>query len=357
MPALPESLPAAQQIRAFITQTAQSLGFTDIRIGNVHIGAKAQTKLQEWLAAGMHGSMDYMTRHADLRQKPDQLVPGALTVISVRLPYWPETAQDAQAQLNDPHAAYISRYALGRDYHKVIRSRLQKLADAITTQYGHFEYRAFTDSAPVMEVALADQAGLGWEGKHTLSLSRNGSWYFLGELFTNLPLDIDPPIEGHCGECRRCLDACPTNAITQPYQVDARRCISYLTIEHDGEIPLEFRKAMGNRIYGCDDCQMVCPWNRFATPGDPIFAPRNDLDQSKLLTLFAWTEEEFLSRLEGSPIRRIGYERWQRNISIALGNAPHSAEIISALTDKKTHASALVKTHIEWALAQQTAPV
>lgn len=344
-------------LRAAIEKAAHALGFVEIRVGKPVISDAAKKRLQEWLQQGMHGTMDYMPRHATLRQQPNELHPGTITVISVRLPYWPADAKDAEEQLANPEAAYVSRYALGRDYHKVIRSRLQKLADTITDQYGPFEYRAFTDSAPVMEVALADQAGLGWEGKHTLSLSRTGSWYFLGELFTNLPLPIDPPIESHCGDCQRCLDACPTQAITQPYQVDARRCISYLTIEHDGEIPLEFRKALGNRIYGCDDCQIVCPWNRFASPGDPVFAPRNDLDQAKLLTLFAWTEEEFLNRFEGSPIRRIGYERWQRNLSVALGNAPRHPEIISALTHKKTHASALVKTHIEWALAQQNAPV
>ena len=357
VPVLPNRLPEAQTIRAYITQTAERLGFTDVRIGKAAISAKSQRDLQAWLAAGRHGSMDYMARHANLRQQPTQLVPGTLTIISVRLPYWPESAQPAEQQLHDPQAAYISRYALGRDYHKVIRGRLQKLADAITSEFGNFEYRAFTDSAPVMEVALASQAGLGWKGKHTLSLNRQGSWYFLGELFTNLPLDIDPPIESHCGDCERCLNVCPTAAITAPYQVDARRCISYLTIEHEGEIPLEFRKAIGNRIYGCDDCQLVCPWNRFAVSGDTAFSPRHQLDQATLLSLFAWTETEFLSRLEGSPIRRIGYERWLRNISVALGNAPRSQDIAASLTQKKAHTTALVRTHIEWALAQQTAPV
>ena len=343
-----------QQIRAFIEDTAATLGFCELRVGAPVIGITAQARLDRWLNQGMHGTMAYMARHAELRKSPDALFPGTCSIISVRLPYWPEDTQTPQAcaQLADSQAAYISRYALGRDYHKVIRQRLQKLADAISNRYGAFDYRAFTDSAPVMEVALAQQAGLGWEGKHTLSLTRSGSWYFLGELFTNLPLEPDAPIDAHCGDCQRCLDACPTGAITQPYQVDARRCISYLTIEHDGEIPVELRQAMGNRIYGCDDCQLICPWNRFAVSGDPAFAPRHELDQATLLALYAWTEAEFLNRLEGSPIRRIGYERWLRNITVALGNTRPTPAIIDALTHKKTHASALVKTHIEWALAQ-----
>jgi len=348
---------APQQLRAFIEETAAALGFSEVRVGVPAIDSAAQARFDHWLNQGMHGTMSYMTRHAALRKAPEQLQPGTISIISVRLPYWPEDSQatKAQQQLNHPEAAYISRYALGRDYHKVIRARLQKLADAIRAGYGPFEYRAFSDSAPVMEVALARQAGLGWEGKHTLSLTRGGSWYFLGELFTNLPLEPDAPIDAHCGDCQRCLDACPTGAITAPYEVDARRCISYLTIEHAGEIPVEFRQAMGNRIYGCDDCQLVCPWNRFAVSGDAAFAPRHGLDQASLLALYAWTETEFLTRLEGSPIRRIGYERWLRNITVALGNARPTPAIIEALTHKKTHASALVKTHIEWALAQLAA--
>jgi epoxyqueuosine reductase len=345
-----------QQIRSFIEDTAATLGFCEVRVGAPVIGITAQARLDHWLNDGMHGTMAYMARHAELRKSPGALLPGTCSIISVRLPYWPEDPQTPQAyaQLANPQAAYISRYALGRDYHKVIRQRLQKLADAISNRYGAFDYRVFTDSAPVMEVALAQQAGLGWEGKHTLSLTRSGSWYFLGELFTNLPLQPDAPIDAHCGDCQRCLDACPTGAITEPYQVDARRCISYLTIEHDGEIPVELRQAMGNRIYGCDDCQLVCPWNRFAVSGDPAFAPRHGLDQASLLALYEWTEAEFLIRLEGSPIRRIGYERWLRNITVALGNARPTPAIIEALTHKKTHASALVKTHIEWALTQLT---
>lgn len=345
-----------KEIRAFIDATAQSLGFTEVRVGKPMISEATKQQFNQWLQQDLQGTMDYMQRHADLRVDPSKLHPGTLNVISVRLPYWPEDARDAQAQLSNPKGAYISRYALGRDYHKVIRTRLQKMAEAITAHYGSFEYRAFSDSAPIMEVALAKQAGLGWQGKHTLSLSRNGSWYFLGELFTNLPLEIDAPISGHCGTCKSCIDACPTQAITQPYQVDARRCISYLTIEHEGEIPVEFRKAMGNRIYGCDDCQLVCPWNQFTQYGDPEFLPRHALDKADLISLFKWCESEFLSRFEGSPIRRIGYERWQRNIAVALGNAPTDELVITTLQQKITHASALIKSHIEWALAQHAVP-
>jgi epoxyqueuosine reductase len=350
------ALPDSQQRRTLIGQIATDLGFTGIRVGPATVPEKDREALKDWLAQGCHGTMDYMVRHADLRQNPGELVPGALSIISVRLPYWPGTAKDALDQLADANSAYISRYALGRDYHKVIRNRLQTLANRLTEHWGPFNYRAFTDSAPVMEVALASQAGLGWKGKHSLSLDRTGSWYFLGELICDLSLSADPPVEPHCGDCTRCMDSCPTGAITEAYKVDARRCISYLTIEHQGEIPEEFRKAMGNRIYGCDDCQLVCPWNRFTTSGDSEFTPRHKLDSATLLELYNWTEDEFLTRMAGSAIRRIGYEQWQRNISIALGNAPPCQDIISALSHKKTHSSALLATHIEWALAQQTAP-
>ena len=350
------ALPNHAERRQLIEQLATELGFSDVRISPATIPEKDQTQFDAWLARNAHGSMDYMARHADLRKDPDKLFPGAASIITVRLPYWPGNAVDAQTQLNNTDAAYISRYALGRDYHKVIRNRLQTLADRLIDQIGPFNYRAFTDSAPVMEVAVAAQAGLGWKGKHTLSLDRTGSWYFLGELICDLPLPATAPIEAHCGDCTRCIDSCPTGAITEAFQVDARRCISYLTIEHKGEIPIEFRKAMGNRIYGCDDCQLVCPWNRFTTAGDTEFAPRHDLDCASLLELFAWTEQEFLDRMAGSAIRRIGFEQWQRNLSVALGNAQPSAAIIEALEQKKTHSSALLATHIEWALAQQTAP-
>lgn len=350
------ALPDSMDLRQRISDEAKILGFSDVRISAACIAESACAELDQWLSHGYHGTMDYMARHADLRQDPAKLFPGALSVISVRLPYWPAGATDANAQLANSDCAYISRYALGRDYHKVIRNRLQKLAEALTTHVGPFNYRAFTDSAPVMEVSLASQSGLGWKGKHTLSLDRTGSWYFLGELICDLQIEPDAPIDTHCGDCTRCIDACPTGAITEAYTVDARRCISYLTIEHKGEIPETYRKAIGNRIYGCDDCQLVCPWNRFTTAGDSEFAPRHDLDSATLLELFHWDENEFLTKMAGSAIRRIGYEQWQRNISVALGNATPSESVINTLIHKKTHASALVKTHIEWALAQLTAP-
>lgn len=349
-------MPDLQHCRKQIEKIAADLGFSGVRVGPATVAEKDRSAFQAWLASGNHGTMDYMARHADLRQDPGKLFPGALSVISVRLPYWPANAADAQTQLANSDAAYVSRYALGRDYHKVIRNRLQTLADSLTAQFGHFNYRAFTDSAPVMEVALASQAGLGWKGKHTLSLDRTGSWYFLGELICDLPLEADTPIEPHCGDCTRCMDACPTGAITEAFSVDARRCISYLTIEHKGEIPEEFRKAIGNRIYGCDDCQLVCPWNRFTSAGDKEFAPRHALDCATLLELFDWDEDTFLVNMAGSAIRRIGYEQWQRNICVALGNATPSAALTNALEHKKTHSSALIKTHIEWALAQLTTP-
>ena len=351
------ALPNHADPRQLIEQLATELGFSGVRISPATIPEKDRTQFDAWLARNHHGSMDYMARHADLRKDPGKLFPGAVSIITVRLPYWPASAADAQTQLNNTDAAYISRYALGRDYHKVIRNRLQTLADRLIDQIGPFNYRAFTDSAPVMEVAVAAQAGLGWKGKHTLSLDRTGSWYFLGELICDLPLPATAPIEAHCGDCMRCIDSCPTGAITEAFEVDARRCISYLTIEHKGEIPTEFRRAMGNRIYGCDDCQLVCPWNRFTTAGDTEFEPRHRLDRASLLELFAWTEQKFLDRMAGSAIRRIGYEQWQRNLSVALGNAEPNAAIIEALEQKKAHSSALVKTHIEWALAQMTAPL
>lgn len=341
-------------LKAQIIREAERLGFADVRIGPARVSQAMQQRLDDWLRDGCHGTMDYMARHAELRKHPEQLVAGALSVISVRLPYWPAEASPAQAQLANRDAAYVSRYALGRDYHKVIRNRLQSLADHLTASTGPFTYRAFTDSAPVKEVALATQSGLGWEGKHTLLLNREGSWFFLGEILCDLPLPPDDPIEPHCGDCTRCIDLCPTGAITGPYQVDARRCISYLTIEHSGVIPEAFRKAMGNRIYGCDDCQLVCPWNRFTPNGDAEFAPRHQLDAATLLELFAWDEDQFLKRFEGSPIRRIGYERWQRNIAVALGNATPSATHIEALKNKKAQSSPLVQAHIDWALAQLT---
>ena len=303
--------------------------------------------------------MDYMARHGLLRARPTELVPGTQSIISVRLDYLPEdmNAAEAKALRADPERAYVSRYALGRDYHKLLRNRLQKLADRIEAEIGPFAYRAFTDSAPLLEVELAAGAGNGWRGKHSLLLTRTGSWFFLGELLTDLPLAPDSPEEpAHCGTCTACLTACPTNAIIAPYQVDARRCISYLTIEHAGAIPIELRPLLGNRIYGCDDCQIACPWNHFATPAQEAdFQPRHHLDRAHLIELFAWTEAEFDTRLAGSAIRRIGWERWLRNIAVALGNQRDAGPAtLSALRARRDHPSALVRDHVEWALQRLT---
>jgi len=298
-----------------------------------------------------------MARHGATRARPAELVPGTASVISVRLDYLPEAANSWE-NLENPERAYVSRYALGRDYHKLMRSRLQKLAERIADEIGPFQSRPFSDSAPVLEVALASRASLGWRGKHTLLLTRQGSWFFLGELFTDLPFLPDEPDEGHCGTCQACLDLCPTRAIVAPYQVDARRCISYLTIEHGGAIPLELRPLLGNRIYGCDDCQLACPWNRFAELATHLgevsdFQPRHGLDTAGLIELFAWSEAEFLTRMEGSAIRRIGHERWLRNIAVALGNAPPSPAAVAALETRRDHPSALLREHLQWALSRQ----
>ena len=331
----------------------QEFGFTGIGIAGTDVSAASQ-KLQQWLAQGHHGKMDYMTKHADLRSTPALLQPGTVSVISVRLPYW--QGLECEQVLASPKRAYISRYALGRDYHKTVRSRLQKLAERIEREIAMthpdlpFSYRVFSDSAPVFEVEFSRQSGIAWRGKHSLALTRHGSWHFLGEIYLSLPLPPDPPIGEHCGTCRRCLDACPTQAIIAPYEVDARRCISYLTIEYSGSIPLELRPLIGNRIYGCDDCQLCCPWNRRSPPGDPDFAPRHQLDTATLAELFAWNEEEFNSLLAGSPIRRIGHTRWLRNIAVALGNAPRSPEAIAALEAKRDHPAKLVREHVAWAL-------
>ena len=308
--------------------------------------------------------MDYMAAHGTRRSRPAELVPGTLRIISVRMNYAPGAARQAEDVLGDPELAYISRYALGRDYHKVLRRRLQRLADRIEAEAGAFRYRAFTDSAPVMEVALAQKAGLGWRGKHTLLLNRDaGSYFFLGEIYTDLPLPVDAAVEEHCGTCRRCLDACPTGAIVGPYELDARRCISYLTIEHKGPIPEALRPLIGNRVYGCDDCQLVCPWNRFARPSaEPDFAVRHGLDSARLVELFAWTENEFHERLAGSAIHRIGYERWLRNLAVGIGNAlknvagtPAEEILVQALGHRREHPSALVREHVDWALSQRAA--
>jgi epoxyqueuosine reductase len=334
------------------------LGFAKIGITGVDLH-EDEAHLQAWLEQGRHGSMDYMQRHGSKRSRPDELQPGTVRVISARMDYFPRgmNVEAAWQTLADGNRAYISRYALGRDYHKLIRSRLQRLADRIAGEVGPFGYRAFTDSAPVMEKALARNAGLGWVGKHTLVLDRDaGSWFFLGELYTDLPLPIDKPSSAHCGTCTRCIDVCPTQAIIGPYQLDARRCISYLTIESKDAIPEDLRPLMGNRVFGCDDCQLVCPWNKFAKPTrEEDFAPRHGLDGARLVELFAWTEAEFLEKTEGMPIRRAGYDGFSRNVAVALGNAPHSEEVTGALRARADDISPLVREHVAWALAQQTA--
>ena len=342
-----------------IKNWGQESGFADIGISCADVST-ARPALMRWLELGRHGEMDYMAKHATLRADPQALTPGTVTVISARLPYWPRAA-DAEQVLTDPTLAYVSRYALGRDYHKTLRNRLQKLADRIgqaLRDAGHsepFSYRAFSDSAPVMEVEFARQAGIAWRGKHTLALTREGSLHFLGEIYTSLPLPPDTPVTGHCGDCTRCIDICPTGAIVAPYEVDARLCISYLTIELHGSIPERMRPLIGNRIYGCDDCQLCCPWNRFAGIGDPDFAVRNRLDAAPLTELFAWSEAEFDTRLAGSPIRRIGHERWLRNIAVALGNAPADNGHLAALQTHANHPSAMVREHVAWAIARQEA--
>jgi epoxyqueuosine reductase len=341
-----------------IKQWGRELGFREIGIADTDLAAE-EAHLIEWLARGWHGEMDYMARHGANRARPAQLVPGTVRIVSARLDYRPAGARDSWEVLDDAESAFVSRYALGRDYHKVLRAKLQALADRIKAEVGEFRYRAFTDSAPVMEVALARKAALGWRGKHTLLLTRDaGSLFFLGELFTDLPLPVDQPVGEHCGTCTKCLDICPTQAIVAPYQLDARRCVSYLTIEHHGAIPEDLRPLMGNRIYGCDDCQLACPWNKYAhDTSNPDFAVRNHLDDAALIDLFAWSEEEFGTRFEGSAIRRIGHERWLRNIAVALGNAlvadPESAvPIVAALSLRAGHPSPLVREHVRWALAQ-----
>lgn len=344
------------ELQARIRAWGRELGFSAIGFATMDLG-EAENELMAWLAAGYHGDMDYMARHGVSRARPTQLLPGTLGIISARLDYLPQAA-DAEANLSDPERAYISRYALGRDYHKLMRVRLRQLGERLAEAVGGCQFRAFADSAPVMEVALARNAALGWRGKHTLLLDRGGSWFFLGELFVDLAFEPDTPVAEHCGTCQACIEICPTGAIVAPYRLDARRCISYLTIEHAGPIPAELRPLLGNRIYGCDDCQLACPWNRFAGGGaTPDFQPRNRLDTAGLLELFAWSEAEFLSRLEGSAIRRIGHVQWLRNIAVALGNAlrplPNNAPaIIAALHGRADHPSALLREHLQWALSQ-----
>jgi len=336
----------AAQVKAW----GRELGFQKVGIAAVDL-PEDERRLLAWLEAGHNGGMDYMARHGVRRARPAEVVPGTLRVISARIDYWPACA-DAAAVLGSSSMGYVSRYALGRDYHKLVRNRLARLAERLAAAVGASGYRAFTDSGPVLEKALARDAGLGWIGKHTNLLDReDGSWFFLGEVFTDLPLPVDEPVTSHCGSCTACIDVCPTRAIVAPYRLDARRCISYLTIEHHGPIPEEFRAAIGNRIYGCDDCQLVCPWNRYAkTSAEADFQPRNGLDAARLTELFAWSEAEFDERLAGSAIRRIGHERWLRNIAIALGNAPRTPEVIAALERRREHASEVVREAVGWSL-------
>jgi epoxyqueuosine reductase len=333
-----------------IRRWGNELGFQQIGFGSLELG-EDERHLEQWLAEGRHGTMGYMARHGTKRSRPVELLPGTLSVISARMDYLPNAA-DAEQTLNEPNRAYVSRYALGRDYHKLLRPRLAKLAERIRESIGELGYRVFVDSAPVLEKALARNSGLGWIGKHTNLINRDaGSWFFLGEIFVDLPLPADQPVDNHCGSCRACLDICPTQAIVAPYQVDARRCISYLTIENRGAIPVEFREAMGNRIYGCDDCQLVCPWNKFAKLSDEQdFQPRHELDRKNLVELFAWSEDEFLQKTQGSAIRRAGYSGWLRNLAVALGNAEPSNEVIVSLTARMDHPDEMVREHIEWAL-------
>ena len=353
--AIPHPPPATDwsALAADIRQWGLALGFQDIGVADTELDV-AERRLLEWLAAGRHGEMDYMARHGAARARPGTLVPGTLRVITARMNYRPPAARSSEEVLHDPTKAFIARYALGRDYHKVLRGRLQRLAARIEDTIGDFGYRVFTDSAPVLEVALAAKSGIGWQGKHTLLLTREaGSWFFLGEIYTNLPLPVTAPQASHCGSCSACIDICPTGAIVAPYELDARRCISYLTIELPGSIPEALRPLIGNRVYGCDDCQLCCPWNRFAQDaGEADFAVRNGLDAADLVALFAWSEAEFTSRLTGSAIRRIGYERWSRNLAVGLGNAPKAPDILTALEARVDDPSPLVREHVAWALAR-----
>jgi len=342
-----------EALAAQVKEWGRELGFQKVGITAVAL-PEDERRLRDWLDAGRHGRMHYMARHGTRRARADELVPGTVRVISARMDYWPHAA-DADSVLAEATLGYVSRYALGRDYHRIVRPRLARLAARLAAAAGRAGYRAFTDSAPVLEKALARDAGLGWIGKHTNLLDRHdGSWFFLGEVFTDLPLPVDRPVASHCGSCTACIDVCPTRAIVAPYELDARRCISYLTIELDGPVPEEFRAAIGNRIYGCDDCQLVCPWNRYAKRStEADFGPRHGLDRARLVELFGWTEAQFLERMAGSPIRRIGHERWLRNVAIALGNAAPSPAIVAALESRREHPSATVRESVGWALTRQ----
>ncbi len=347
--ARPDYVQLAQRIK----RLSRELGFQRCGISDIDLGAD-EAYLREWLAQGLYGSMDWMARHGDKRSRPDELIPGTLRVVSVGLDYGRGDDDDAWRNLAEGERAYVARYALGRDYHKLMRNRLQSLAERIAEEVGPFGHRVFVDSAPVLERALARNAGLGWIGKNTCLIDKDGgSWFFLGEIYVDLPLPVDEAASAHCGTCVRCIDVCPTQAIVAPHRLDARRCIAYLTIEHEGSIPEELRAPIGNRIFGCDDCQLVCPWNKFAKRTDePDFRARNDLDKATLAQLFAWDEEEFLRRTEGSAIRRSGHERWLRNIAVALGNAPTTAETVAALRSRIDHSSPVVREHVAWALSR-----
>ena len=339
----------------WVRELARDAGFQRCGISGVDLEGD-ERHLRDWLAQGLHGGMGWMARHGDLRARPAELVPGTVRVISVGLDYGQDPDQ-AWATLADGERAYVARYALGRDYHKLMRRRLQRLADRIAERIGPFGHRVFVDSAPVLERALARDAGLGWIGKHTCLIDRDGgSWFFLGEIYVDLPLPVDEPASAHCGTCVRCIEVCPTRAIVAPHRLDARRCISYLTIEHEGAIDEELRPLIGNRIFGCDDCQLACPWNKFARRTDePDFRARNRLDEATLDELFAWSEEEFLCRTEGSAIRRSGYRRWLRNIAVALGNAPTTPRVVAALQSRRDHEDAVVREHVDWALRRHEA--
>lgn len=351
-----QTLNNLEALAADIKRWGVELGFGQIGITDTDLSA-AEPRHRQWIENGFHGAMDYMAKHGDKRTRPAELVPGTVRIISARMDYLPPDGRASDEVMHDGSLAFISRYALGRDYHKVLRNRLQKLSEKIASQIGEFGYRVFTDSAPVLEVELAEKAGLGWRGKHTLLLSRTaGSWFFLGEIYTDLPLPVDAPLSNHCGKCNACIDACPTGAIVAPYQVDARRCISYLTIELKDSIPEPLRPMIGNRVYGCDDCQLTCPWNRFAQmTQQPDFQVRHGLDQASLVSLFAWDEATFKDKMAGSAIYRIGHEQWLRNIAVGLGNAPYSPEVYAALLQRQNDPSSLVREHVSWALQQHAA--
>ena len=344
---------AVERLAGDIKRWGADFGFAKVGVANIDLSSD-EAHFRDWLLAGFDGEMQYMSRHGTKRSRPAELLPGTISCISVRMDYWPHDAADAQEILADGRLAYVSRYALGRDYHKLMRMRLEKLCDRVAQAVGPFGHRVFADSAPVLEKALARNAGLGWIGKHTNLIDSNaGSYFFLGEIYLDLELPADEASTAHCGSCSACMPACPTGAIVAPYRLDARRCISYLTIELKGSIPLEFRRAVGNRIYGCDDCQLVCPWNKFARPTrERDFAVRHGLDHAELVSLFSWTEAEFVQKTRGSAISRIGYPRWLRNLAVALGNAPKSPEVLAALRTRADDPSPLVREHVQWALAE-----